>query len=173
MVCSYGDYNDVQLFRQFGLKEVQAIDIEGKMTAVTGKYVAMAVKDARSQIIQAPPGLQDSGQGRAGAAPHAAVREEPHPHRDNPDGGVLPQAAPVRAHAEEAREADQVPPADAQADPTRLDELAHHGLSHLTAALLCHGDSDLVLREMWDAAPAKAREVLQAVEGTPPRSKSA
>ena len=57
MVCSYGDYNDVQLFRQFGLKEVQAIDIEGKMTSVTGKYVGMAVKDARSQMIQ---DLQDS-----------------------------------------------------------------------------------------------------------------
>jgi len=52
MVCSYGDYNDVQLFRQLGLKEVQAIDVEGKMTAVAGKYVGMAVKDARSQIIQ-------------------------------------------------------------------------------------------------------------------------
>ena len=52
MVCSYGDYNDVQLFRQLGLQEVQAIDMEGKMTAVTGKYLGMAVKDARSQIIQ-------------------------------------------------------------------------------------------------------------------------
>ena len=57
MVCSYGDYNDVQLFRQLGLQEVQAIDMEGRMTAVTGKYVGMAVKDARSQIIQ---DLQDA-----------------------------------------------------------------------------------------------------------------
>lgn len=57
MVCSYGDYNDVQLFRQLGLKEVGAIDMEGKMTAVTGKYASMAVKDARSQIIQ---DLQDA-----------------------------------------------------------------------------------------------------------------
>lgn len=57
MVCSYGDYNDVQLFRQFGLKEVQAIDIEGKMTSSTGKYAGMTVKDARSQTIQ---DLQDS-----------------------------------------------------------------------------------------------------------------
>ena len=52
MVCSYGDYNDVQLFRQLGLQEIQAIDMEGKMTAASGKYVGMAVKDARSQIIQ-------------------------------------------------------------------------------------------------------------------------
>jgi len=52
MVCSYGDYNDVQLFRQLGLKEIQAIDTEGKMTLVTGKYVGLTAKDARSQIIQ-------------------------------------------------------------------------------------------------------------------------
>ena len=58
MVCSYGDYHDVMLFREFRLKEVVAIDLDGKMTGVTGKYVGMAVKDARSQIIQ---DLQDAG----------------------------------------------------------------------------------------------------------------
>jgi len=52
MVCSYGDYHDVQMFRELGLHEVQAIDIEGKMTVVAGKYAGMSVKDARSQIIQ-------------------------------------------------------------------------------------------------------------------------
>lgn len=57
MVCSYGDYNDVQLFRQLGLQEVQAIDTEGRMTLVTGKYAGMPVKDARSQMIQ---DLQDA-----------------------------------------------------------------------------------------------------------------
>ena len=58
MVCSYGDYNDVLLFREFKLKEVVAIDTDGKMTAVAGKYAGIQVKDARSQIIQ---DLQDAG----------------------------------------------------------------------------------------------------------------
>ncbi len=58
MVCSYGDYHDVMLFREFKLKEVVAIDLDGKMTEVSGKYVSFAVKDARSQIIQ---DLQDMG----------------------------------------------------------------------------------------------------------------
>src|SRR5438093_261163 len=58
MVCSYGDYHDVMLFREFRLKEVVAIDLDGKMTEVTGKYVGMAVRDARSQIIQ---DLQEAG----------------------------------------------------------------------------------------------------------------
>ncbi len=58
MVCSYGDYNDVLLFREFKLKEVVAIDMDGKMTAATGKYAGMPVKDARSQIIQ---DLQEMG----------------------------------------------------------------------------------------------------------------
>jgi valyl-tRNA synthetase len=52
MVCSYGDYNDVMLFREFKLTEIVAIDLDGKMTEITGKYAGMSVKDARSQIIQ-------------------------------------------------------------------------------------------------------------------------
>jgi valyl-tRNA synthetase len=52
MVCSYGDYNDVMMFREFKLKEVVAIDLDGKMTSVAGKYAGIPVKDARSQIIQ-------------------------------------------------------------------------------------------------------------------------
>ena len=58
MVCSYGDYNDVLLFREFRLKEMVAIDIDGKMTAITGKYTGALVKDARSQVIQ---DLQEKG----------------------------------------------------------------------------------------------------------------
>ena len=58
MVCSYGDYNDVLLFREFKLKEIVAVDLEGKMTATTGKYAGIPVKDARSQVIQ---DLQEAG----------------------------------------------------------------------------------------------------------------
>ena len=58
MVCSYGDYNDVLLFREFKLKEIVAVDMDGKMTAATGKYAGASIKDARSQIIQ---DLQDAG----------------------------------------------------------------------------------------------------------------
>ena len=58
MVCSYGDYNDVLLFREFKLKEIVAVDLEGKMTTLTGKYAGIPVKDARSQVIQ---DLQESG----------------------------------------------------------------------------------------------------------------
>ncbi len=58
MVCSYGDYNDVMLVREFKLKEIVAVDMDGKMTAVTGKYTGTSIKDARSQIIQ---DLQDAG----------------------------------------------------------------------------------------------------------------
>lgn len=58
MVCSYGDYNDVLLFREFRLDQVIAIDLDGRMTEITGKYAGMTVKEARSQIIQ---DLQDAG----------------------------------------------------------------------------------------------------------------
>jgi len=52
MICSYGDYHDVQLFRELKLREIVAIDIDGKMTSAAGKYAGMSIKDARSQIIQ-------------------------------------------------------------------------------------------------------------------------
>jgi valyl-tRNA synthetase len=52
MICSYGDYHDVQLFRELRLKEVVAIDVDGKMTVLAGKYANMSIRDARSQIIQ-------------------------------------------------------------------------------------------------------------------------
>ena len=58
MVCSYGDYNDVMLFREFKLKEIVTVDMDGKMTGVTGKYAGVPIKDARSQIIQ---DLQEMG----------------------------------------------------------------------------------------------------------------
>ena len=52
MICSYGDYHDVQLFRELKLKEIVAVDIDGRMTSAAGKYAGMSIKDARSQIIQ-------------------------------------------------------------------------------------------------------------------------
>ena len=58
MVCSYGDYNDVMLFREFKLEEIVAVDMDGKMTGVTGKYAGVPIKDARSQVIQ---DLQEAG----------------------------------------------------------------------------------------------------------------
>ena len=36
MVCSFGDQNDVSVFRELGLKPFQAIDLEGKMTEISG-----------------------------------------------------------------------------------------------------------------------------------------
>ncbi|MEM4311672.1 MAG: valine--tRNA ligase [Nitrososphaerales archaeon] len=52
MVCSYGDYTDVLLFRELGLKEIIAINEEGKLTEVSGKYKGLKVREAREKIIQ-------------------------------------------------------------------------------------------------------------------------
>jgi len=52
MVCSYGDYNDVMLFRELGLKEIIAIDEDGKMTTAAGKYAGLKVEEAREKIIE-------------------------------------------------------------------------------------------------------------------------
>jgi valyl-tRNA synthetase len=52
MVCSYGDQNDVALFREMKLEEVVAIGMNGLMTEVAGKYVGLKVKQARNQIIE-------------------------------------------------------------------------------------------------------------------------
>ena len=52
MVCSFGDQNDVAIFRELGLTPYQAIDLEGKMTEIAGTYCGMLVKEARNKIIE-------------------------------------------------------------------------------------------------------------------------
>ncbi len=52
MICSYGDFSDVRLFRELGLQEIIAINEEGKMTENAGKYSFQLVEDARIQIIK-------------------------------------------------------------------------------------------------------------------------
>ncbi|MDE1866375.1 MAG: valine--tRNA ligase [Thaumarchaeota archaeon] len=52
MVCSYGDQNDVALFRELQLQEIVAIDKNGRMTEVAGPYAGLKVKQAREKIIE-------------------------------------------------------------------------------------------------------------------------
>ncbi|MFN3653975.1 MAG: class I tRNA ligase family protein, partial [Candidatus Nitrosotenuis sp.] len=58
MVCSYGDQNDVALFRELKLDEIVAIGMNGLMTEAAGKYAGLKVKQARTQIIE---DLQNAG----------------------------------------------------------------------------------------------------------------
>ncbi len=58
MVCSYGDQNDVALFRELKLEEIVAIGMNGLMTEAAGRYAGLKVKQARTQIIE---DLQNSG----------------------------------------------------------------------------------------------------------------
>ena len=52
MVCSYGDQNDVALFRELELEEIVAIGLDGKMTEAAGNYVGLKPKQARTKIIE-------------------------------------------------------------------------------------------------------------------------
>ena len=52
MVCSYGDQNDVSLFRELRLQEIVAIGKNGRMTEVAGLYAGLKVKQAREKIIE-------------------------------------------------------------------------------------------------------------------------
>jgi valyl-tRNA synthetase len=52
MVCSYGDQNDVQVFRELGLSEIVAINPNGIMTAAAGPYSNLTLKEARAKIIE-------------------------------------------------------------------------------------------------------------------------
>ncbi|HWP78701.1 MAG TPA: valine--tRNA ligase [Candidatus Nitrosotenuis sp.] len=58
MVCSYGDQNDVALFRELKLEEIVAIGMNGLMTEAAGRYAGLKVKQARTQIID---DLQNAG----------------------------------------------------------------------------------------------------------------
>ncbi len=53
MVCSYGDQNDVALFRELGLEEAVAIGLDGRMTKAAGEqYTGLKPKQARTKIIE-------------------------------------------------------------------------------------------------------------------------
>ena len=52
MVCSYGDQNDVALFRELKLEEVVAIGLDGRMTELAGDYAGLKPKQARTKIIE-------------------------------------------------------------------------------------------------------------------------
>lgn len=52
MVCSYGDHNDVAIFRELELKEIVAIGLDGKMTEHAGEYAGLKPKQARIKIIE-------------------------------------------------------------------------------------------------------------------------
>ncbi len=58
MVCSYGDYSDVRLFRELKLEEIIAVTPEGKTGENAGKYAGLSVKEARKKIIE---DLENSG----------------------------------------------------------------------------------------------------------------
>ena len=52
MVCSYGDQNDVALFREMNLEEIVSIGLDGRMTQVAGSYATLRPKQARKKIIE-------------------------------------------------------------------------------------------------------------------------
>jgi len=52
MVCSYGDHNDVALFRELELEEVVAIGQDGRLTEAAGDYAGLKPKQARTKIIE-------------------------------------------------------------------------------------------------------------------------
>ncbi|HYB84418.1 MAG TPA: valine--tRNA ligase [archaeon] len=52
MVCSYGDYTDVLLFRELGLSEVLAVGIDGRLTGAAGPYQGLPIQEGRNRILQ-------------------------------------------------------------------------------------------------------------------------
>jgi valyl-tRNA synthetase len=52
MVCSYGDENDVRIFRELGLKEIVSLDENGRTTFAAGAYANLSVNQARTKIIE-------------------------------------------------------------------------------------------------------------------------
>ena len=52
MVCSFGDQNDVAVFRELGLTPFQAIDLDGCMTEIAGPFASMKVYEARKAVTE-------------------------------------------------------------------------------------------------------------------------
>ncbi len=52
MVCSFGDQNDVSIFRELGMKPFVAINLDGEMTEIAGPLSGMKVIEAREAAIE-------------------------------------------------------------------------------------------------------------------------
>lgn len=52
MVCSYGDQNDVQVFRELQLQEIVALSENGITTETAGAYAGLRINQARARIIE-------------------------------------------------------------------------------------------------------------------------
>ncbi len=52
MMCSYGDYSDVRLFRELDLPPVAAIGMDGRMLQPAGPYAALTVEEARERVVE-------------------------------------------------------------------------------------------------------------------------
>ncbi len=52
MVCSYGDYSDVRLFRELQLKPIKILGADGKLTKAAGPYANMTITEARQAILK-------------------------------------------------------------------------------------------------------------------------
>ena len=52
MVCSFGDQNDVAVFRELGLTPFQAIDLDGCMTDISADLAGMSVIEARKMATE-------------------------------------------------------------------------------------------------------------------------
>ncbi len=52
MICTIGDKTDLEWVMKYSLPLDKAIDEQGKMTAIAGKYQGMSVKEAKKAIIE-------------------------------------------------------------------------------------------------------------------------
>lgn len=52
MICSYGDFTDVAMFRELSLPAINAIGMDGRMTADAGHLHGLSVKQARAAIVE-------------------------------------------------------------------------------------------------------------------------
>ena len=58
MICSFGDQNDVTVFRELALRPYVAIDLDGKMTSIAGPLEGLPALEARKASIDM---LRESG----------------------------------------------------------------------------------------------------------------
>jgi valyl-tRNA synthetase len=52
MICSFGDYSDVRLFRELNLDPIVAIGTDGRMLEPAGRYAGLTIEEARKRIIE-------------------------------------------------------------------------------------------------------------------------
>ena len=141
MICTFGDKQDVHWWKQHNLALRKAIDRQGKMSEIAGKYKGMNTTECRKAILSdmKTANILHKQEKPSSVSGRRAVK---HPSKSSPNGNGLSKSARTKSSSctSDQMVSGTYVPADG-----KLDHADGMGLVYLPSTGVCHTDTGLVL----------------------------